>query len=440
MFECRFSLIPQTFVVVGCGGTGSRLIPLLAQFLKTCQWILNPVIHLVDDDVVEEKNLARQNFISTDVGKPKAAVLATRYGKAYNIPIVAITKRVSRYGKEGAGQVFNDIFSQEALVPGNKNAAMIISCVDSMDARHAILDEFSSLFLAGSIFLDGGNEDIFGQVMISNPRTFLARNVSHGAGGESKHKDCLAQCYPKLANQVPVSHTVNEIPFNLKFYNQASDGVSTRSCADLDQTMAINSLVAITMFGLIQNILFSRTINTPRINVTLSGCFPEYLTPHYIWGISLNESSNLIPDLAAKESVYNNINCSKVPRLAQRLKSLYLSDYLYPLERAMQKIELDKRKKAEQEEAARMEAVAKADAERRREAERAAAELRRQAEERAAMSALSVTPLDEMVSIAGEPIVQPSRRGRRPTRLEPVPPAPPQRLEIPPGFVPMGGS
>ncbi len=432
MFECRFSLIPQTFVVVGCGGTGSRLIPLLAQFLKTCQWILNPVIHLVDDDIVEEKNLARQNFISTDVGKPKAAVLATRYGKAYNIPIVAITKRVPRYGKDGSGQVYNDIFSQEALVPGNKNAAMIISCVDSMDARRAILEEFLNLFLAGSIFLDGGNEDIFGQVMISNPRTVIIRNISHGSKYEHKSKDCLAQCFPKLANQVPVSHVVNEMPFNAKFYNQATDGVSTRSCADLDQTMAINSLVAITMFGLIQNILFSRTINTPRINVTLAGSFPEYLTPHHIWNISLNESSTIEPEFALAEGSYNNLVSSKIPRLTQRLKKIALGDYLYPLERAMLVIEREKKKKADLEEAA----IAKAEAEKRRIEEAKAAEVRRLAEERALVSSLLTTPLesDEMVSMEDGPTPPPVRRVRRPTRLEPIPPAPPQRLEIPPGF------
>jgi hypothetical protein len=52
MFNARMPIMPQTFVVVGCGGTGSRLVPLLAQFIKTCPWLVDPVIFLVDDDKV----------------------------------------------------------------------------------------------------------------------------------------------------------------------------------------------------------------------------------------------------------------------------------------------------------------------------------------------------------------------------------------------------
>ncbi len=42
MYFFRPNFIPRRIVVFGCGGTGSRLVPLLAQFIKTCSWVQNP--------------------------------------------------------------------------------------------------------------------------------------------------------------------------------------------------------------------------------------------------------------------------------------------------------------------------------------------------------------------------------------------------------------
>jgi molybdopterin/thiamine biosynthesis adenylyltransferase len=50
-------------------------------------------IYLVDDDVVEGKNLLRQNFISVDIGQYKARVLAQRYRKAYGNNVIPILNR-----------------------------------------------------------------------------------------------------------------------------------------------------------------------------------------------------------------------------------------------------------------------------------------------------------------------------------------------------------
>ena len=65
-------------IIVGCGGNGSRLL------VKLCNYIvsqnINPTIYLVDEDVVEEKNISRQMFHIRDIGKPKAQVLTERYG------------------------------------------------------------------------------------------------------------------------------------------------------------------------------------------------------------------------------------------------------------------------------------------------------------------------------------------------------------------------
>jgi molybdopterin-synthase adenylyltransferase len=56
-------------VIIGCGTTGNQIIPLLEGDLL-----------LIDRDIVEEKNLGRQQlYTAVDVGKPKALVLGERF-------------------------------------------------------------------------------------------------------------------------------------------------------------------------------------------------------------------------------------------------------------------------------------------------------------------------------------------------------------------------
>lgn len=59
MIEFVPRMIPDQIYVIGCGGTGSRLVPLLTQFMRTVTQgvtprgnVVNPTIYLVDADVV----------------------------------------------------------------------------------------------------------------------------------------------------------------------------------------------------------------------------------------------------------------------------------------------------------------------------------------------------------------------------------------------------
>lgn len=61
-------------VVVGCGFVGSVFT---TEFLKRCYaGKLDPKFLFVDDDTVESRNCANQNFVLADIGRPKAEVLA----------------------------------------------------------------------------------------------------------------------------------------------------------------------------------------------------------------------------------------------------------------------------------------------------------------------------------------------------------------------------
>ena len=417
MLKFKPGMIPQTFVVVGCGGTGSRLIPLLAQLIKSCSWIMQPAIHIIDDDVVEEKNLTRQNFISQDIGKPKAEVLANRYSRAYGIPVLPIVKRVVPFNEVGSGSIHSSIFAGDSLVQGNIRAVAVISCVDSMAARKAILNEFYPVWQHGGIFIDGGNEDVFGQVIISNPNCLLYRTNS------DVPSDTLAMTFPKMSGMLPVTAEVSSLPFPVKHYMHGADGVSTKSCADLDQTLAINSQVAITILSVVQNLVFSRPLSAARLNITLEGVFPEMLTPHYVWnqsvnsGLSTGEESHSVTCTGSRHPFRQCVEIASTKRVGDYLASLQnaISTYEHELAAAKERERIAQRKAEEEALRKRL----------KEEAERLAAE-------QVASAVKDVEGPTEAVPVDVNTGV---KRVRKPKAAIPeLTPLPPTRLEIPPEF------
>ncbi len=67
---------PIKIVMLGCGGTGGHIAPHLYRLLYA---LYRPVrFILCDGDIVEARNLVRQNFTPADLGENKAKVLAER--------------------------------------------------------------------------------------------------------------------------------------------------------------------------------------------------------------------------------------------------------------------------------------------------------------------------------------------------------------------------
>ena len=74
---------PVKIVMLGAGGTGGHIAPHLYRLLYSLE---RPVRFIIcDGDVVEEKNLVRQNFIQADLGENKAKVLAERYSTVFGL-------------------------------------------------------------------------------------------------------------------------------------------------------------------------------------------------------------------------------------------------------------------------------------------------------------------------------------------------------------------
>lgn len=252
--------LPTNIVVVGAGGTGSRLVPLLAQFIKTITagvsprgFLVNPTIYLVDDDIVEEKNLVRQNFIQPDVGKPKAAVLANRYSRAYGVNIVPVLNRL-----EARVLDTNNPLNTASNLGSN---AVVILCVDSAQARREILKFFSDCVSKAELsrsenapfIVDAGNEDDFGQVRFFN--LIQTKRLTQ---------------YGRMPAMTPEVGTINYIPMDARFYESLKDNPGG-SCVDMDQTLAINAMMATMIMGVVQNFYYVKPFFHYTMGVSLKG-------------------------------------------------------------------------------------------------------------------------------------------------------------------------
>ena len=146
--------------LVGCGGTGSFLVPYLC---RLATWFYNAgkqiSITLIDFDRIEEKNLYRQNFCQAELGYNKAQALAVRYKAMFSkLKIGAIAERAS------------------AIELDRSAPTVIIGCVDNAAARKSIEElmvEYSGLMAHGFSqipcwWIDCGNDYTYGQVSIGN--------------------------------------------------------------------------------------------------------------------------------------------------------------------------------------------------------------------------------------------------------------------------------
>jgi molybdopterin/thiamine biosynthesis adenylyltransferase len=262
MFVYQPNFLPSAIYLIGAGGTGSRLMPMMAQLVKTCLRAHNETGHLtkldlfvIDGDTVEQKNLARQNFIAKDVGQYKAVVLANRYSAAFNIPIYASTD----YIKETGNPAFIGTDMQV-----NWTNCVVILAVDSATARQEILKNIMSRDVANCFVIDAGNEDDFGQVRFFTLPSHLIRH--------SYDKN------PMAGNPI-TNYKVDFIPFDFEYYDRLGTSAQELSCADLPQTLAINAMMATLICSTLQNFLYMKPVSFDCIRYSMTqGVSTEFNT------------------------------------------------------------------------------------------------------------------------------------------------------------------
>lgn len=149
-----------TVAVIGAGGNGCNMSTGLAALDHALRALGHPGglrVTIIDDDVVSAANVGRQpTYFESDIGLPKAVVLANRINQAY--PDACFEARVER------------VIGDNGLLA---DTDIVIGCVDTVSSRRAIHD---AIRRAGSVhyWLDLGNRLADGQVVLGEPRGYQA--------------------------------------------------------------------------------------------------------------------------------------------------------------------------------------------------------------------------------------------------------------------------
>jgi len=248
-----------SIVVLGVGGTGGYLIPTLTRYmylLRDANLIsaltdrfedIN--LLLIDGDAVEQKNLVRQNFVSEDIGKNKAEVLAERYSKHFGVDITCFPEYVS----DSADLV--RIF--KALDPNH--VKVIIGCVDNNKTRLLIHKATQAYTKTNEpvFWIDAGNEEHHGQVVCgyTHPVPLL-----DSMGGEVSDEFPLGLW--SGANEFGLPTIVELHPEVLKPKDKLPTDLSCAERAvSAPQTIFVNQMAAVHIMNFLQQILNGEPIS-----------------------------------------------------------------------------------------------------------------------------------------------------------------------------------
>ena len=159
----KFSLTrPVKIVMLGAGGTGGHIAPHLYRLL----YALNRPVRFIicDGDVVEEKNLVRQNFIPADLGENKAKVLAERYSVVFGMETEYVPNFVENE------ELLKSLLEPKIFlspyypyVETDREQVILIGAVDNNKSRqlcHSVFYQSHEL-----IYIDSGNGEHTGQVV-----------------------------------------------------------------------------------------------------------------------------------------------------------------------------------------------------------------------------------------------------------------------------------
>jgi len=160
--------------VIGCGGTGSQLLPRLAQLHKSMLALGHPFgldVTVWDDDVVNEHNCLRQNFFLPDCGHPKATIMVNRCNLAHQLCWRDEPRR----------------FHRDAIRYGDID--FIIGCVDSKAARREI-DAYVRNSWSDVYWIDAGNDADSAQIIVGQ----YGKNIVD----DPKRLPLVTELYPEI--------------------------------------------------------------------------------------------------------------------------------------------------------------------------------------------------------------------------------------------------
>lgn len=160
---------PVKIIVLGVGGTGGYLIPHPYRIAFADSKRPYRVI-ICDGDIVEEKNLIRQNFVKQDIGRNKAAVLAKRYTGAFGIECEYVPEYIENE------TLLKGFVRPDFRKPYRNNTAetqrvILIGCVDNNKSRalcHKVFYETENIIhIIGFLYLNKSSRFTSAIIIIS---------------------------------------------------------------------------------------------------------------------------------------------------------------------------------------------------------------------------------------------------------------------------------
>lgn len=251
--EPVFPLKPShitNILLIGCGGTGSYIIPNLVRLIANSK---QPIcLTIADADLVENKNLVRQNFIKSDVGKNKAEALAKRYSAAFGIQIQFIPKYLET--AEDVGNALRNASANGVAFGGQ--TPLVISCVDNIKSRSFMVEALRLYYPYRGYLLDCGNEDVAGQVLLS----------------------CLSDEKTATTGVYRTPHIFEVFP-ELKERAKTDKLASELSCAEMAESSAqfgfVNLTAATLALNFIYDLLSENPISTYMVEFSIKNKFSQ---------------------------------------------------------------------------------------------------------------------------------------------------------------------
>lgn len=161
---------PVKIVMIGAGGTGGHIAPHLYRLLYALE---RPVQFIVcDGDIVEEKNLVRQNFTEADLGLNKARVVAERYSNVFGLEtsyvpdFIESAEKLEKLVEPRAWSTGQRVYDGQTncYVPECiPEIVILIGAVDNNRSRQLCHEVF--LRSKELVYIDSGNGEYTGQVV-----------------------------------------------------------------------------------------------------------------------------------------------------------------------------------------------------------------------------------------------------------------------------------
>lgn len=219
----------KTITIVGVGGTGTQVARMVGRIMYDMQRSrqYTPQLVLIDPDTIEEKNVGRQLFSPSLLGRNKAECVGKMLNLALGLDVRWIPDHVDpvrHFERHGSN--------------------LVISCVDNHQARQAIHQ-------VKGVIVGAGNHENSGQVCIGNcDDPDLMRRFLDGREGKYPYLPKEGLLFPELLE--PEQDHPTPLP--------------QISCAELvatgDQSLLINDFIASVVGQYIYKLLHRQPIRS----------------------------------------------------------------------------------------------------------------------------------------------------------------------------------